>query len=235
VYSGPLVVDVDQLPPLVAIVGGKSASREGGHDPGFTTYAENDFSALDKSGHTLDVSQCEWLVGTTKGAKKDQPQEQGKEKGKKGAKVWCPHCEFLVTPEGHADRCAPARVKSGWNPLKRSAWIGDVVHRLDVRRYLLLVGCGDDELGVREGELVNKDAQGKWYAAYDGPKEPAYGQTPKPLSDAFEASYKGRFRCDYVRSVLALPEGTVLSGALLELITGFSVSSSPLLAVEGCD
>lgn len=114
-------------------------------------------------------------------------------------KGFCDRCGFLVTKEGHEARCRIAVEKVD---LFAVAWMGDVMHRRDVRMALLLSGRPKASLGAIESELVSATAQASYYRGYSGEKVNPNGFSDRSVSTAFEASYHGLFRIDYFNAIL---------------------------------
>lgn len=112
----------------------------------------------------------------------------------------CPVCECFVKVEGHEDRCvvADSELKS---KMRRLAWLGDVRHTADVRIMLLNMPLEDAELQVIAARYLSRGHQASFYAGYDKHKVPAMSTSERSRSTAFEASYVGDFRRDYLVSL----------------------------------
>jgi len=82
------------------------------------------------------------------------------------------------------------------------AWIGDAVHRLDLRRVILASATPLAERTIVQDRFLAAAAQRAFYAAYQGVKVPASGPSDHAQSTAFEASYQGRFRADYLEYLI---------------------------------
>lgn len=118
----------------------------------------------------------------------------------KKPKAFCTRCQCMVVCEGHEQRCVNPRVVSdSTSTVRRMGWVGDVVHQLDIRRYLIALGVPDDELQWRAQQYVERSAQAEYFSKVDSPPVPALGGSVKQLSAAFEASYYGEFRLQYLR------------------------------------
>lgn len=115
-------------------------------------------------------------------------------------KVHCEVCGFQVKADGHRDRCRPAR-RAGDSSLRADAWLGDALHALDVRAFLLRCGCPEKELEGMAQLYVGANAQAKFYRGYAGEKRMSSGESDRSLSQAFEASYRGRFRDVYAEEL----------------------------------
>lgn len=86
--------------------------------------------------------------------------------------------------------------------LSRKAWLGDVQHRLDVRAVLLSMNASYRGRGTDEELCVGNSAQAGWFMDYDGIKELPGGTSNHSIATAFEASYYGKFRQDYIDFLL---------------------------------
>jgi len=114
------------------------------------------------------------------------------------SKHLCETCGFMVVVEGHASRCRISGSPEIHIRLRRMAWLGDIRHGADVRILLLCSGVPDDKLQLRAAEYVSNKHMADYYNKYDGPKERALGTSAHSLATAFEASYVGTFRRDYL-------------------------------------
>lgn len=143
----------------------------------------------------------------------------------KPAKQFCTECEFMVVMEGHEERCRPQPVREvKWNGVVRSdlsssdirrlAWVGDAMHKLDLRLLLMATGAEDGQLQIEAAKYEERQAQAEWYDKYEGEKFDSASTGVKSRSTAFEASYYGVFRREYV-SYLGKQFGLDESYALL--------------------
>lgn len=132
----------------------------------------------------------------------------------------CNLCGFVVNPVGHAERCRTPEDPSVKDEFLARAWLGDSWHRTDVRLFIL---CQPDiphsRRTIIQDELIDAPSQASFYRSYNGPKVPSRGSSDHSVSSAFEASYEGQFRQDYISTVLAVrfPNGK-LPSFLSELI-----------------
>lgn len=120
----------------------------------------------------------------------------------------CDKCGFVVLWEGHEARCrVPAASDSVHSDRVRSmAWLGDAVHTLDVRRFLLVVGTPVAELEVRAQEYRGGHVRARYYRDFPGvePIEEVSGKPESALATLFNASYCGDYRRKYLRRVLSI-------------------------------
>lgn len=99
-------------------------------------------------------------------------------------RVLCGDCRCVVVAEGHEERCRPVGVPRAFDVA--GAWLGDVIHRLDVRRAILDAGVGEKLRTVVEVKYVAGAAQ----AAYVRAELPGLGKgDDRALSNLFEAHY----------------------------------------------
>lgn len=133
-------------------------------------------------------------------------------------KILCSTCGFMVNPVGHDQRCQlrEQRTLEETARMRSMAWLGDVTHTADVRVFLLCSGVAFKDLQTTAQSYIEASAQAEFYVAAESPKERALGTSVRQLSTAFEASYKGAFRYEYVSknlpSLLTASLSTDLSG-----------------------
>lgn len=140
----------------------------------------------------------------------------------KNGKAKCNRCAFVVRVHGHGERCkVKLEADSNSEALFQVAWLGDVVHRRDVRVHLLLSGFEKRELGVHETQLVAGEAQAAFYQSYTGSKVDAPGTSVHSYATAFEASYYGVFRARYIRRFLTPLIRKDVPITLLPFLAGF--------------
>jgi len=125
-----------------------------------------------------------------------------------GGRVFCPNCECEVRPFGHESRCRPTRggtdrSSSTWDARRRRAWIGDTIHKLDVQLGALMTGINDRDLGRFFQNHTSAESQADYWRSLPDTSDLCVppGTNDHAISTAFEASYKGRFRSDYLRSL----------------------------------
>lgn len=116
-------------------------------------------------------------------------------------KVNCDACGCYVVAEGHEFRCRqPDELESSQRQLVRVvAWMGDARHTSDVRGLLICFGVPLAQVQVVAAEYVAAAGQAVFYDQYVGCKHQALGTSVASRATAFEASYFGDFRTDYVR------------------------------------
>jgi len=108
----------------------------------------------------------------------------------------------MVVVEGHLrDRCKAPVPADAVVRLRRMAWLGDVRHSADIRILLLCSGVPENQLQLRATDFVCNKHMSDYYKSYNGPKEKALGSSVHSVATAFEASYVGLFRRDYLVSI----------------------------------
>lgn len=144
-------------------------------------------------------------------------------------KARCGHCGCMVNPFGHKERCGPVpAVESAYkSEMRRLSWLGDAVHRLDVRKYLLFDGITDAELEQKSQEYVSREAQAAYFSTVSDPDLLSRGASVNLRSEAFEANYYGKFRKDYVENELVVDGDMVVPGFLRVFVPDFPFSSFP--------
>jgi len=134
-------------------------------------------------------------------------------------KVRCGTCGFMVNPVGHEQRCQlrDQHSQEATARMRRMAWLGDATHTADVRVFLLCSGVAFKDLQTEAQSYVEASAQADFYVSAESSKERALGVSTKQLSTAFEASYRGAFRYEYVSKRLPL----LLTASLSTDLSGF--------------
>jgi hypothetical protein len=128
-------------------------------------------------------------------------------------KQLCTTCGFMVVMEGHESRCRVSDSEAR-NLQRRRAWLGDVRHTADVRMFLLCSKVQDSELQCIAQKFVSRVHQVEFYNIAVTPKEAAFGTSLHSISTAFEASYHGHFRYEYLlylHDILTIEMGFVVS------------------------
>lgn len=174
----------------------RGAQRGGAESDGFAT---GKFLGAREEEHS-DVPST--VPGSVAGSASEEQVRSGESEPVvvKKPKAFCTRCQCVVVCEGHEQRCVNPRVVSdSTSSIRRMGWVGDVVHQLDVRRYLIAVGIPDDELQWKAQQYVERSAQAEYFSKVPSPPVPALGGSVKQLSAAFEANYCGEFRLQYLR------------------------------------
>jgi len=119
-------------------------------------------------------------------------------------KRYCPVCQFVVNPVDHESRCR----LSSLNPsvetkelLRKRAWIGDEIHKLDVKQVLLLRDIPVKELESEFQKYASNQAQAQYLKTYCVQLPDYLGSSDHSLATWFEANYYGRFRELYLQRV----------------------------------
>lgn len=112
-------------------------------------------------------------------------------------RVECAACGFLVNPVGHGTRCVPGGHSSD-RTHRVKAFIGDALHKLDVRMACIKRGIAVVALTVTTDKYTNGSAQSE-YLHRNGLVVP--GENVTQSSTRFEAMYAGDFRIRYIRQL----------------------------------
>lgn len=144
----------------------------------------------------------------------------------RGDKGLCVKCNCVVRLEGHEARCVAPRRESleDSDLFRKMAWLGDGLHSLDVKRYLVAIGVETSQLEVRAQYFRSKTMRARYFR--DNPGD-WHGYDPDQVSDVvvanlFGASYVGQYRKDYLRAMLDLGQQSVwFPGRLAVYFEGF--------------
>lgn len=123
------------------------------------------------------------------------------------SKVFCGACKFFVALDGHELRCDPQGSVSlhlETASMRRLAWVGDVLHHMDVRLTVLSRDVPVGELDTFAQRYVSAEAQSRYMHSMDMDSplvvHKPLGTSVRQLSTAFEANYFGAFRSSYFQS-----------------------------------
>jgi hypothetical protein len=116
-------------------------------------------------------------------------------------KEYCNVCGFDVNPVGHSERCRVNPVRSAANDeMKRSAWIGDALHTMDVRERLIGAKVKVTLMSIVGDLYKSGKAQATYirHIGYDQLYSEPLRASDKYMSTVFESLYEGQFRDTYL-------------------------------------
>jgi len=121
-------------------------------------------------------------------------------------KVRCDVCGFNVNPDGHESRCRPAREPLS-DAIRAAAWIGDAVHKLDVRMVAQCMNVPHVSCEAFLSAYVTNAAMREYMKIV----EPGVEGSAERLGTVFESRYFGDFRIQYLRTVFPAVADRVLA------------------------
>lgn len=135
-------------------------------------------------------------------------------------KVYCDKCNLFVVAEGHAERCnfssrgANTDLRTGattrWTTERRKAWIGDAIHKLDIRMAALIRGIPDIGKSNFENSYTDAVSQAKYMKEFESNSVPNINMSDHSISTMFEARYHTEFRRSYLSRKFGLATATII-------------------------
>jgi len=141
-------------------------------------------------------------------------------------KVLCVNCSTFVVTAGHSARCVnrgsalntDLRVgaTTRWTTERRQAWIGDAIHRIDIRLAAVIKGVSDVEKNGFETSYLDAGSQAKYMKDFYADSTPVYRLSNHSISTIFEARYHTEFRRAYLSRSFGTETATVIINSIDE-------------------
>lgn len=137
-------------------------------------------------------------------------------------KTWCDVCGCMVKWDGHSERCKPKREK-GWSEKRVAAWVGDTIHRLDIKLIALNMGLESDALEIFMQQYIVNAAMAVYMRDFHAADVMSSDHT---LGTEFESRYVDSFRVEYLERLFPEYSSKILEAwcppaslTLLDLVT----------------
>jgi len=141
-------------------------------------------------------------------------------------KEFCSNCNLFVVSDGHAARCTTRRAQvntdlrvgssTKWTAERRRAWVGDAIHRADIRIAALIRGVPDIDKSKFELSYVDAKAQTKYLRDFYSNDIPLLNLSDHSVSTMFESRYFTEFRRAYLSRSFGTTSATVIMSSLEE-------------------